>query len=215
MCTKFGMVHAKWRHTVDDFEALSTIVGILKELDSDTQKRVLKSVQTFLGIEPERGPSEMLTISGTPSEGSFSQDRTLSPKEFLRDKNPQTDVERVICLAYYLTHYRDTPHFKTVDISTLNTEAAQPKFSNAAVAVDNSRKAGYLVPASKGNKQLSAIAEKFVELLPDRLAAREAVRAIRPRRKVKRASKKTTKEVSNKTPKETSKKASRRLVNGT
>ena len=48
---------------MEDFEALSTIVGILKELDSDTQKRVLQSVQTFLGIAPERTPNEMVTFS--------------------------------------------------------------------------------------------------------------------------------------------------------
>lgn len=182
------MVHTKWRPTVDDFEALSTIVGILKKLDSDAQKRVLQSVQTFLGIAPERSQQSSngtLPFSEAPYDQSFSRDRTVSPKEFLRDKNPATDVERVTCLAYYLTHYRDTPHFKTLEISTLNTEAAQPKFSNTAVAVDNARKLGYLVPATKGNKQITALGEKFVELLPDREAAREAVRNFRPRRRGK------------------------------
>lgn len=174
---------------MDDFEALSTIVGILKELDSDAQKRVLQSVQTFLGVAPARGQqssNETLPFSEAPYDQSFSRDRTLSPKEFLRDKNPLTDVERVTALAYYLTHYRDTPHFKTLDISTLNTEAAQPKFSNTAVAVDNARKLGYLVPATKGNKQITALGEKFVDLLPDREAAREAVRNFRPRRRTKK-----------------------------
>ncbi len=171
---------------MEDFEALSSILGILKELDSDTQKRVLRSVQTFLGIEPEPIRSASFNISSTPSEDNFSRDRSLSPKEFLRDKKPMLDVERVICLAYYLTHFRDTPHFKTIDISTLNTEAAQPKFSNTAVAVDNARKAGYLVPATKGNKQISSIGERFVELLPDRDAARDSVRTARPRKKTRR-----------------------------
>ena len=174
---------------MEDFEALSTIIGVLKELDSDAQKRVLQSVQTFLGFAPARNqqsPNGTLPFSDTPYDQSFSLDRTLSPKEFLRDKNPVTDVERVTCLAYYLTHYRDTPHFKTVDISSLNTEAAQPKFSNAAVAVDNATKLGYLVPATKGNKQITALGEKFVDLLPDRDAAREAVRNYRPRRKSKK-----------------------------
>lgn len=183
------MVHTKLEVTVDDFEALSTIVGVLKQLDSDAQKRVLQSVQTFLGFHGERGQQSVngtLSFSETPSTPSFSRDRTVKPKEFLRDKNPITDVERVTCLAYYLTHYRDTPHFKTLDISLLNTEAAQPKFSNTAVAVDNARKLGYLVPATKGNKQITALGEKFVELLPDREAAREAVRNFRPRHRSKK-----------------------------
>lgn len=175
---------------MDDFEALSTILGVLKQLETDAQRRVLESVQTFLGLPlqprvtaPER---HILPYSNTENDQGFSRDRTLSPKEFLRDKHPITDLERVICLAYYLTHYRDKPHFKTVDISAINTEAAQPKFSNTSVAVENARNLGYLVPATKGNKQISDVGEKFVELLPDREAAREAIRTFRPRRRTKK-----------------------------
>lgn len=175
---------------MDDAEALATIIGILKQLDPDVQKRVLNSVQLFLGITPQlRGhPAQAGEGSSSPQPAQgFSRDRTLSPKEFMHDKRPGTDVERVACLAYYLANYRDTPHFKTVDISALNTEAAQPKFSNASVAVDNARAQGYLVPATKGNKQISAAGEKFVELLPDREAAREAIRTYRPRRSSKKS----------------------------
>lgn len=174
---------------MDDVEALSTIVAVLKQLEPDAQKRVLSSVQTFLGIGPlARHQSSTAGAVDSPSvTQEFSRDRTLLPKEFLHDKRPGTDVERVVCLAYYLTHYRNTPHFKTIDISTLNTEAAQPKFSNAAVPVDNARQLGLLVPATKGNKQISAVGEKYVELLPDRDAAREALRTFRPRRSNKKS----------------------------
>jgi len=175
---------------MDDLEALSAIIGVLKQLEPDVQRRVLQSVQTFFELPPkhqvEPHPRESLPTSGTDNLREFSVDRSLSPKEFLRDKNPLTDIERVACLAYYLAYYRDMPHFKTVDISALNTEAALPKFSNASVAVDNARSQGYLVSATKGNKQLSAVGEKYVELLPDRNAAREAIRTFRPRRSSKK-----------------------------
>ena len=67
------------------------------------------------------------------------------------------------------------PHFKTLDISKLNTEAAQVKFSNPAVAVDDATKQRYLVQATRGNKQLSALGEQFVMALPDRDRAREVM----------------------------------------
>jgi hypothetical protein len=96
-------------------------------------------------------------------------------KAFMLNKSPKTDVERVACLAYYLAHYRDTPHIKTRDISALNTESAHRKFSNPAQAVDNATKLGYLVPSVKGSKQLSATGEQFVEALPDREAAKDVL----------------------------------------
>jgi hypothetical protein len=102
------------------------------------------------------------------------------------EKRPVTDVERIVCLAYYLTHYRETRHFKTLDLSKLNTDAAQIKFSNAAKAVDNAAAAGLLVPAGKGNKQISALGEIYVQSLPDREAAKAAVAHGRPRRKTRK-----------------------------
>jgi hypothetical protein len=176
----------------DELSILNTIISVLKPLGKDTQQRILQTVMTFLGLDlPEKamdiGPRHITkplrstekTISG------FSENKFLTPKEFLLEKQPNSDVERVACLAYYLTHYRATPHFKTIDISMLNTEAAQRKLSNPAVAVDNATKQGYLVPASKGQKQLSAQGEKFVQVLPDRFAAREIMARARPRRKAK------------------------------
>jgi len=180
---------------MDDVEALTAIVGLLKQLDADTQHRVLQSVRTFLGIEALPSSHERVThppqLSHTHDDvvGKFSKDRSLSPKEFMRDKNPASDVERVACLAYFLAHYRDSPHFKTIDISTLNTEAAQPKFSNSSVAVDNAMKQGYLAGATKGNKQISAVGERYVELLPDRESAREALTTFRRKPRQKNARK--------------------------
>jgi len=124
------------------------------------------------------------TASIVPSD-RFSKDRDISPKEFLLKKQPRTDVERVTCLAYYLTQYREQRYFKTLDISKLNTEAAQIKFSNPAKAVDNATSYGYLAPATKGNKQISAGGELFVDALPDRDAARAAMLNARPRRRAK------------------------------
>src|SRR5262249_3617495 len=98
----------------------------------------------------------------------------------------------IAVLAYYLTHYRDQPFFKTLDLSKLNTEAAQPKFSNAANSANNAVKQRYLVSASKGQRQLSAAGEQFVSALPDRAAARLAMASAQPRRRTKRPAPKRT-----------------------
>ena len=173
--------------------ALRQVLDKLEGLSQDERRRVLESVATFYsittpisqhGYQPSRGQVESTAGNQRPA---FSSDLALSPKEFLLEKQPRTDVERIACLAYYLTHFRDQPHFKTLDLTKLNTEAAQPKFSNAAYSTNNAVKTRYLVPSTKGYRQLSAVGEQFVLALPDREAAKTAMASARRRRKTSKA----------------------------
>jgi hypothetical protein len=173
----------------NNLEVLTTIVTALKGLDQDSQKRTLQAVITFLDIPwaTQLMSSKSLENTNTPKhESSFSQDRDISAKDFLRDKLPRTDVERVACLAYYLTHYRSMQFFKTFDLSSLNTEAAQPKFSNPAMSVSNAIRSGFIVQAAKGSNQLSSAGEVFVQALPDRDAAKANLSNMRVRKRNKK-----------------------------
>lgn len=182
------------RFSSNDLEILNEILRALAKLDSaPDQERMLNTVATFLGLPAHanvRSGNGALSPSPITSnqESLFSEDRSISPKQFMFEKQPKTDIEKVACLAYYLTHYREIPHFKTLDISKLNTEAAQVKFANAAVAVDNATKRNFLALASKGMKQLSALGEQYVLALPDREKARGIMENARPRRRTKRTS---------------------------
>jgi hypothetical protein len=173
-----------------ELEAVNRVVNLLQSLSKESQKRVLRTVGAFLEIDAQgmRGlQREDSRQSARPHEPStFSEDRTMSPKAFMLLKKPTTDVERVATLAYYLTHYRDMPSFKTIDLSQLNTEAAQIKFSNPAFSVGNATKLGFLIPAAHGAKQLSAGGELFVQALPDREKAREAMKQFPTRHRSKK-----------------------------
>lgn len=179
----------------NNLEVFSTIVTALKGLDEEAQKRTLQAVITFLNIpfsNQYSGTKSSDNVNVPKYESSFSQDRDMSPKDFLKEKLPKTDVERVACLAYYLTHYRNLQFFRTLDLSALNTEAAQPKFSNAAVAVNNAMRSGFIVQASKGSNQLSAAGEVFVQALPDREAAKANLSNMRVRKRNKKTSSKNS-----------------------
>jgi hypothetical protein len=164
--------------TKQSADALSKIITVLNQLTGDERQRVLSAVSTFFG-------GLAVTSSPTSSKSvrpDFSSDLIPSPKEFMLQKQPKTDVERIACLAYYLAQYRDTHNFKTVDLAKINTEAAQPKFSNIAYSAKNALNSGYLAPAVKGQRQLSAAGEQFVIAMPDRDAAKAAMTSARPRR---------------------------------
>ena len=164
-------------------DALTDAIAVFRRLDEEGRTTLLRTLSTLFAINPARevsyGPR---TVSFGEATDRFSKEQSLSPKEFLLKKQPQSDVERVACLAYYLAHYRDQLHFKTADINALNTAAAQRKFSNTAAAVGNAMNYGYLAPAIKGMKQLSAGGEMYVEALPDREAANSAMAHARPKR---------------------------------
>lgn len=178
---------------MDDFESLKRIIDCLRPQDEDAKIRLLKSAITFLHLEGAFGGGNVIPYQIEPSSTrepdtgqGFSMRTEMSPKQFLMEKQPSNDIERVACLAYFLAHFRNMPEFKTLDISKLNTESAQPKFSNASVPVDNATRRGFLVATSSGNKQLGAIGEQFVQALPDRDAAKTVLERVRMRKRKKK-----------------------------
>ena len=168
--------------------AFNSILSVLSDFDEKDQKHILASVSNWLQISdlvPQVALSQKATSipNASQSIANISLESDISPKEFLVEKEPESNAERVACLAYYLTHYRDTPHFKTGGIDALNTEAAQPKFSNPTVAVNNASRDKLLVASGKGTKQLSAMGEQFVLALPNREQAKNILKKMRPKRK--------------------------------
>ena len=96
-----------------ELEIWTSIVGLLQKLEPVTRERILQSIVAFLGINLANSsarlpPHPFYTQPNAPPQiqPSFSEDRTISPKQFMFEKQPRTDVEKVACLAYYLTHYR-------------------------------------------------------------------------------------------------------------
>ena len=168
------------------YTAFQQVIDVLLPLESDLRERTYATVGTFFGYAtPQVGLAS--DSSGRPAGERSPPDVRIaphdppSPKDFLFKKQPNTNIERVACLAYYLACYRSKRHFKTADISKLNTEAAQNTF-NASQAIKNATNAGFLAPVSRAMKQLSAQGERYVDELPDQVAAK----AVMQKRKSKR-----------------------------
>lgn len=184
-----------------EVDALAKVIQAVSGLEEPQKKWVFASALSNLGIDglpvPGRatgtGAGNGLVTPAAQGLQSFTQTAVGSqptPKEFLRAKSPQTAVQTVACLAYYLTHYRNEPHFKTRDLTNLNTEAAGIKIGNPAQAVDNATKQSrYLTAAGAGKKQITSVGEDVVNALPDQEKVKLAEQAKPKARRVKRKAK--------------------------
>ncbi len=149
-----------------------TLVGEGVSLQREVSESIARRIMTLAmggsmsSAEPMFNQSQ---AESTPITGG------ASPKTFMAEKRPATDVERITCLAYYLAHYRSTPYFKTLELTKLNTEAAQPPFSNATVSARNAAQQTYLAAAGGGKKQITARGEALIDALPDREKAKAAL----------------------------------------
>jgi hypothetical protein len=154
----------------------TAIEGLGKDARARTLDWLVQRFGDAMSLERHRILTPAPTAAGsgnTPGAAAGSPD--VTPKRFVQEKAPKTDVERITVLAYYLSHYRGIERFKTADLTALNTEAAQPRLSNAADAASNALKSsGLLAEAGKGLRQLTMKGEELVDALPDR----EAVKAV-------------------------------------
>ena len=143
---------------IPTFGTVSQIIELLEPLNAPDREHVLRTVTTWYRVGTLTGTQA--GPSGTPQGSSplqpasaddekFSNRKVLSVKDFIFEKEPNTEPERLACLGYYLTHYLETPHFKTADLNRLNTDAAQRRLSNPALAASNAMRDGYFVSASK------------------------------------------------------------------
>ncbi len=156
-----------------EVEALSDVLVALEKLTTDDEKRwVLETAANRLGVTSPI-PSA-IQRDGSGPRNTVSLMPGSKPKEFVRTKDPKSDVQRVACLAVYLTHSRETAKFKSADLSALNTEAAGPSINMPRAANNATNQNRYLAPAGGGQRQITALGEDVVNALPDQ----EAVRAV-------------------------------------
>ena len=179
------------------YQAFQEVAAVLLPLKADGRARVVATVGTFFGLAdapaaPIAAPKAAAPRGGAPA-GRRAAPKTAAaakvpqaaaatgagptPKAFMAEKKPATDVERVACLAYYLTHHRDMKQFKAGDIRKLAGEVGGKGFGNAMTSVNNTTRAGFLATVSRGNKRLAAAGKRYVDKLPDRAAAKAAKKA--------------------------------------
>lgn len=186
---------AKASVITEEFKAIQTALEALEPLGETQRKFAVSMVLTRLGMSEAPkfgGGGGGGGGSGAAAGGGTPDITNMKPKEFLAQKKPTTDLERLVCLAYFLTHARNTPKFKVKDITDLNDEALATRFSNASQTASNAvNQSRVLAPAEKRQKRITVDGERLVEALPDRAAVDEARAA--SRRPAKKGGRRVTK----------------------
>src|SRR2546428_5323506 len=122
--------------------ASEKVNAALVHLKSEDRRRVLDaSYALWVGLGTSPTGQALSTSVSSPTvpaaSGGLAGGAVPQPEVFMDGRGPQSGVERVACLAYYLTRFRNKPKFKTKDIEDLNSEAHQSPILNARVVVDN------------------------------------------------------------------------------
>ena len=165
----------------EELNAIGAILGTLEPLDDDKRKFVLRTVTERLGITgvtpaaSNTGGRPETTAAASGGGGAIAI-KEIGAKDFIKAKNPQTDSQRIACLAFYLTHNREQNEFKTADLRKLNEDARGIRLSNPAVAVMNATDTSkFLAPAGEGKKRITTLGEDVVEALPDQEAVKGVI----------------------------------------
>jgi hypothetical protein len=182
-----------------EFQAIQTSLEVLEPLDPVQRQfaisMILSRLQMSAPVPAMSGgaPSPLHPGATAGGAGGAAGIGGMTVKDFIKSKAPRTDLERFICLAYYLTHASETSNFSTRDITKVNTEAACQDFSNAAATATNAvNQSKFLSLAGGGKKRITTRGEALVEALPNRERVKEALAAA-PRVKKRKRRKKTGK----------------------
>jgi len=173
-----------------ELAAIGAVLKALEDLEPSSRQFVLRTVIERLGVTGVQVPGNgggagggggsMAAAGALPTD--FSK---VKSKDFLKAKKPASDVQRVACLAYFLTHAKNQAAFKTQDITKLDIDAAGGGFSHAGAAVRNATTQNhFLASAGGGKKQITGHGEDVVNALPDQEKVKKVIAEyVAPRRR--------------------------------
>jgi hypothetical protein len=172
---------AKSSVITQEFQAIQVSLEALEPLDQAQRQFAVAMILSRLGMGGTAGVAPIAGVTSSTAGAVSAGPAGLSGigvKEFLKQKAPTTDLERFICLAYYLTHTMEMPSFTTREITKLNADAHGVDFSNAAATAMNAvKQSKYLSSAGGGKKRITTRGEAVVDAMPDRAKVKEVIGA--------------------------------------
>ncbi len=153
-------------------EAIKVIMTTLSVLDEKIQKSVIEYVSRRLGLHQATSEEslQVTPVMGTavePSPQTQNQSTAqIDIRQFKEEKNPKSAIEMTVLLAFYLsqiTHLNERKNtIGAQDIKKYFVMADFPLPKHADMTLANTKNAGYLEIASRGEYQLNAVGHNLV-----------------------------------------------------
>ncbi|MBI1210424.1 MAG: hypothetical protein GC190_03095 [Alphaproteobacteria bacterium] len=109
--------------------ALEAIHAALKDLDADSQKKVLSSVFALLDIHAPAGSSTTPNQSMATPQAALTS-RPTSLIELMQQKSPGTNAQRIALFAYYRERVEGLSRFERDDLKGYFPKAKEPPAGN-------------------------------------------------------------------------------------
>jgi hypothetical protein len=182
-----------------EWDAMKLLHQTLEQLEPEERGRVLNWTIDKYGItrkpltnRNQQAGYKSVEGGSLGADNSEGEEGEIDIKSFISEKNPQGEVQRAVCLGFYLEKFRKQKDYINKEIEEANAEAKQFKFSNVTVPLKNAVRSGYmLIVANKEAgrstaRQLTSVGERVVEALPDQKAVTEVIKNFGKKRRVVR-----------------------------
>jgi hypothetical protein len=171
----------------EDVTALTTVIEALATLPKEQQQWVMQTAASrfALAVSPAALPLPIVPSPVAPTSPT-AENLGQTVKAFIKAKSPKNDMQRVACLAYYLTHHKGISTFKSKDIDEQHEAAGGVNFKLAQAVANATNVSKYFAASGQGKKRLTTLGEDVVEALPDSEKVKGLEKAGRPKPRVKR-----------------------------
>src|SRR6187402_471673 len=102
--------------------ASAAVMAALHDLNQEERSRVIQGAAVLLGVAP--GPAPAATQSTNARRDNDSgggvtpqQGKKISLVEFIKEKQPSTNPQKIACFAYFREHMEGVENFSRADLS--------------------------------------------------------------------------------------------------
>lgn len=118
---------------------------------------VEKKIEEFLKKPPTSIGGTTASPMSAPMAGPELKGKKLSPAQFFKKCNPQTDNDRVLVAGFYLEQFKNLQNFTAAEVREQIKEAKRQPPKNVSDAINQNIKKGLLMSAGDRENKIAFV----------------------------------------------------------